>query len=144
MVKFVFLLETKKTTFFAEIFKIQGALASLPTPSDAHSRDINKLVSFIRTIDENFSDKATLRSSTSGQPKVQISILLLCLVFNEYGGSIMCPSIVTDGARAMAGNKARLGGLNGVKLPNIPLLCVLCWKNYAQNFANEWHVYAAT
>jgi len=31
-----FPLETKKTTFFAEIFKIQGALGPPSPPSDAH------------------------------------------------------------------------------------------------------------
>ena len=98
--------------------------------------DVNKLLIFIRTIDENFTIHEELLQAVPlhGTAKGSDIYNSLVSVANAYGGFEKCSSVVTDGAPAMVGRKTGLVGLlktNGVNCPTLHCIIhqeVLCTK----------------
>ena len=101
---------------------------SLALDESTDVSDISQLLIFARTIDEDFvvhEELVKMQSLNNGTRGSDIYASLESVV-NEYGGFEKCSCIVTDGAKAMVGNKVGLVGLlkkNGVHC--ITLHCII-------------------
>ena len=92
---------------------------SLALDESTDINDTSELLIFIRTVDENFTVQEELVKVCSSNEDTTgpNNYAALESVIHDYGGYKKCSCIVTDGAKAMTGNKTGLVGLlkkNGV------------------------------
>jgi hypothetical protein len=101
---------------------------SLALDKSTDISDISQLLVFTRTVDEDFMvhEELVKVQPLSGHTRVSDIYAALESVVNEYGGFEKCSCIVTDGVKAMTGNKV---GLVGFLLENdvdcITLHCII-------------------